>query len=374
LKPVGETEFVAGIAAQSDIPGSAKAIIAGIVSDADLSLGAILDHALDAHEDAGRGLFRGIRHAGAHHPHPEEAFVPVNFRPGLFLDEAVQAGVRLLGQRGYSYESWHYHFQLRDFHTLAKAAPETIIILDHLGFPHGTKSYRNQREAIFQQWQVDIATLATCPNVYVKLGGLAWTDPGFGWHEAAKPATSDELVAAQKRYYLHAIDCFGPQRCMFESNFPVDKMSISYDQASHWQEVTALTGQLNESPYYHEWCVFDTALTSLWSVLLPDFWQDVATHPTTTPDSADDARFASPDPAHCASLAWAGGRWTPADPRQWRYDDQRQMWLTENPSWYFEAYGTWDRTTPDTIVRRRAFWEWWLTHPFQVAWAHIQPG
>jgi L-fuconolactonase len=244
LKPVGETEFVANIAAQSAVPGSTKAVIAGIISHADLTLSATLGHVLEAHEVAGKGLFRGIRHAGGHHPYPEEAFIPGSARPGLFLEEAFQAGVRLLGQRGYIYESWHYHFQLRDFYALAKAAPDTTIILNHLGLPLGTKSYQNHREAIFQQWQADIALLATCPNVYVKLGGLAWTDTGFGWEVAAKPATSDALVAAQKQYYLHAIECFGAQRSMFESNFPVDKMSISY--AVLWNAFKKMVADFSE--------------------------------------------------------------------------------------------------------------------------------
>ncbi len=226
LKPVGETEFVADIAAQSAAAGSTRANIAGIVSHADLTLGDALNEVLDAHEAAGRGLFRGIRHAGAHHP--DEAHITARFPPGLFLDRGFQAGVRFLGERGYTYESWHYHTQLRDFHALARAAPETTIILDHFGTPLGTGSFRDQREAIFEKWRADIAVLAACPNVYAKLGGLAMPDNGFGWHEAAKPATSDELVLAQKRYYLHTIECFGVNRCMFESNFPVDKLSISY--------------------------------------------------------------------------------------------------------------------------------------------------
>lgn len=244
LKPVGETEFVADIAAQSAAADSTKAIIAGIISHADLTLGDTLGEVLEAHEVAGKGLFRGIRHAGAHHPHPEEAFIPGRYPPGLFLDEAFQAGVQLLGQRGYTYESWHYHFQLCDFYALAKAAPETTIILDHFGIPLGTKSYRNQREAIFQQWQADIATLAECPNVYAKLGGLAMPDNGFGWHEADKPATSDELVAAQQRYYLYTIKCFGVNRCLFESNFPVDKLSISY--AVLWNAFKKMVADFSE--------------------------------------------------------------------------------------------------------------------------------
>src|SRR6185295_10586062 len=128
LKPVGETEFVADIAEHSARVRPAKAVIAGIVSHADLMLGDLLDEVLEAHEAAGKRLFRGIRHAGAHHPHPEEAFIPGKYPTGLFLDEAFQAGVRRLGRRGYTYESWHYHTQLRDFYELAKAAPETTIV------------------------------------------------------------------------------------------------------------------------------------------------------------------------------------------------------------------------------------------------------
>lgn len=180
LKPVGETEFVADIAAQSAAARPARAVIAGIVAHADLTLGGALDEVLDAHEAAGKGLFRGIRHAGAHHPHPKEAYIAGRYPAGLFLNEAFQAGVRHLGRRGYTYESWHYHTQLRDFYTLARAAPETTIILDHFGTPLGTESFRDQREAIFQQWRVDIAWLAACPNVYAKLGGLAMPDNGFG--------------------------------------------------------------------------------------------------------------------------------------------------------------------------------------------------
>jgi len=228
LKSLGETEFAADIAVQSAAAGATRAVIAGLVCHVNLTIRDTLEEALETHKAASKGLLRGIRHAGAHHPHPEEGFNPGRYAPGLFLDENFQAGVRFLGRRGYTYESWLYHTQLRDFTTLAKAAPDTTIILDHFGTPLGTGSFRDHREEIFQQWQADILKLAECPNVYAKLGGLAMPDNGFGWHEAAKPATSDKLVAAQKRYYLHTIECFGFNRCMFESNFPVDKVSVSY--------------------------------------------------------------------------------------------------------------------------------------------------
>ena len=245
LKPVGETEFAASVAAETSEAGGSKAFIAGIVGYADLTGGERLDEALDAHAAAGRGLFRGIRHAGARHPRPEEGFLPGRAPEGLFLDPAFQAGVRRLGQRGYTYESWLYHFQISDFAALARSAPDTVIILDHLGTPLGTKSFRARRDEIFANWKADIALLAQCPNVHVKLGGLAMPDNGFGWDAAARPATSDELAAAQREYYLHAIACFGPQRCMFESNFPVDRLSISY--AVLWNAFKKIAAGFSES-------------------------------------------------------------------------------------------------------------------------------
>ena len=154
--------------------------------------------------------------------------IPGRAPPGLFADKAFRNGVRRLGKLGYTYESWHYHYQLQEFTELARAAPDTTIILDHFGTPLGVGPYESRREEIFDRWRDDIEILARCPNVVAKLGGLAMPDNGFGWHLAERPATSDELVEAQGRYYLHTIECFEPDRCMFESNFPVDRLSINY--------------------------------------------------------------------------------------------------------------------------------------------------
>ena len=244
LKSVGETEFAADIAGLSAAAGAGKAVISGIVGHVDLTRQETREEALEKHAAASKGLLRGIRHAGAHHPHPEEGYFAGRYDPRLFLDENFQAGVRFLGRRGYPYESWHYHTQLRDFTALVRAAPETTIILDHFGTPLGRGVFRDQREEIFRQWQLDMRELAECPNVYAKLGGLAMPDNGFGWHEAAKPPTSDELVAAQKRYYLHTIECFGANRCMFESNFPVDKLSVSY--AVLWNAFKKMAADFSE--------------------------------------------------------------------------------------------------------------------------------
>ena len=226
MKPIGETEFVAANAAES-AQRQGAAIIAGIVGHANLLLGEEVTPVLHAHEEAGKGLFRGIRHAG-----PFDAtgalLNPGPGRPCPYAEDGFRIGVRTLGRLGYTYDAWHFHHQNRDFLALARAVPETTMILDHFGTPLGVGAYAGRREEIFREWWADMADIAKCPNVVAKLGGLAMPDNGFGWDTRHIPPTSDEFVQMQKRYYLHAIDCFGPDRCMFESNFPVDKMSISY--------------------------------------------------------------------------------------------------------------------------------------------------
>jgi predicted TIM-barrel fold metal-dependent hydrolase len=221
--PIGETVFVTGEAERSS-----RQVMGGIVAHADLTDAAMLDAVLDAHEAAGRGRFRGIRHAGSHALHPEVLMIPGRAPAGLYADTAFRAGVARLGERGLSYDTWHYHYQNRDFLDLARAVPDTTFVLDHFGTPLGVGPYESQREQIFEQWKADLAEIAACENVVAKIGGLAMPDNGFCWHTADHPPTSDEFIEAQGRYYLHAIEQFGPQRCMFESNFPVDRLSLSY--------------------------------------------------------------------------------------------------------------------------------------------------
>ena len=223
LAPVGETAYVTGEAERSN-----RQVMGGIVAHADLRDAGNLDAVLDAHEAAGHGRFRGIRHAGSHALHPEVLTIPGRAPAGLYADPAFRKGVARLGERGLTYDTWHYHYQNQDFLDLARNVPGTTMVLDHFGTPLGVGPYEGQREQIFQQWQADIAEIAQRPNVVAKIGGLAMPDNGFGWHTAARPPTSDEFIEAQGRYYRHTIEQFGPERCMFESNFPVDRWSLSY--------------------------------------------------------------------------------------------------------------------------------------------------
>ena len=228
LRPLGETAFVAEQAAESAKGGPGKAEIAAIVSHADLTLGERAEEVLALHEELGRGLFRGIRHAGARDEDPAALMIPGGAPPGLYQDAGFQRGLKRLGQLGYSYDTWHYHHQNPDFAALARAVPDTAMVLDHFGTPLGVGRFAGRREEIFRAWKKDVAEIAKCPNVVAKLGGLAMPDNGFGWMGRELPPTSDEFVEAQAPYYLHLIECFTPERCMFESNFPVDKLSISY--------------------------------------------------------------------------------------------------------------------------------------------------
>jgi predicted TIM-barrel fold metal-dependent hydrolase len=244
LRCLGETEFVAEIARESARGGAGRAVIAGIVSYADLTDGDVLEEVLSAHDAAGQGLFRGIRHAGARDPHPEALTIPGRAPEGLYAQQEFRDGMQILGRLGLSYDTWHYHHQNRAFAELARAVPETTMVLDHFGTPLGVGPYADRRDEIFAEWQKDIAEIAACPNVVAKLGGLAMPDNGFGWNRRDTPATSDELVEAQRRYYLHAIECFGPERCMFESNFPVDKLSVSYRVL--WNALKKLAADFSE--------------------------------------------------------------------------------------------------------------------------------
>jgi len=228
LQPVGETEFVNGVAAMSASGGFGETrACAGIISFADLTLGTAVGLVLDEHIRLSR-RFRGIRHAAGWDPSDAVRNSHTNPPQHLLADESFRDGFAELARRELVFDAWLYHPQLAELTSLARAFPDTTIVLDHFGGPLGIGPYAGQRADIYAQWKKDLAALADCPNVVAKLGGLVMPINGFGFHKRERPPTSDELVAATGDYYRHAIDCFGVDRCMFESNFPVDKQSCSY--------------------------------------------------------------------------------------------------------------------------------------------------
>jgi predicted TIM-barrel fold metal-dependent hydrolase len=229
LKPVGETEFVNGVAAMSASGQYGKTrVAAGIVGSADFRLGKAAGDVLDAQIAAGGGRFRGIRRACAWDPDPDVPNHRTEPGPKLFERDDFRAGFAQLAPRRLTFEAWCYHRQIPEVVALARAFPDTTIILNHFGGPLGIGSYAGKAKDVFAEWRISIAELATCPNVVAKLGGINMEMNGFGWHEREKPPSSQELADATRHYYDVTIEKFGANRCMFESNFPVDKASCSY--------------------------------------------------------------------------------------------------------------------------------------------------
>jgi predicted TIM-barrel fold metal-dependent hydrolase len=226
---VGETEFVNGIAAMSasGIYGKAR-VAAAIIGTVDLRIGDAAADVLDAQIAAGGGRFRGIRRGAFWHSSPQIANHRTNPPEGLLLREDFRSGFRHLASRKMSFEVWCAHTQIPDATSLARAFPDTTIVLDHFGGPIGSGPYAGKQDEVFADWRTKIDELARCPNVVAKLGGLNMEVNGYGWEHRATPPTSAELAQATRRYFEHTIERFGPDRCMFESNFPVDKLSCSY--------------------------------------------------------------------------------------------------------------------------------------------------
>lgn len=226
--PVGETEFVNGVAAMSasGTYGKLRAC-AGIVGMADLTAGSAIGPVLDLHVRLSE-RFRGIRHAAGWDADEGVRNSHTNPPQSLFLRDDFREGFAELGKRDLSFDAWCYHHQLPELTSLAQAFPDTTIILDHFGGPLGIGPYAGKGDAIFEQWCIDAAELAKCDNVVAKIGGVLMPVNGFDLHSRDRPATSDEIVALSGRYHRKAIELFGPERCMFESNFPVDKASCSY--------------------------------------------------------------------------------------------------------------------------------------------------
>ena len=158
-------------------------------------------------------------------------------RPGSIATRR-SATASLLQRLGLSFDTWLLEPQLPDLIDLARAFPETTIVLDHVGTPLGIAAYAGKREARFGPWRESIRTLATCPNVVVKLGGLAMPFAGFASFNASPRASSEDLAREWKPYVDACIEAFGPARCMFESNFPVDSLTCSY--ATLWNVFKSL--------------------------------------------------------------------------------------------------------------------------------------
>ena len=227
LKPIGETEFVNGVAAMtaSGIYGKIRAC-AGIVSHADLMLGGRVEPVLEAHERAGGGRFRGIRHITAWDDDPQVRNPGNPAVPGMLADKTFREGFGVLARMGHSFDAWLYHPQIDELTALADAFPDAKIVLNHCGGIVGINAYK--KDEVLPVWKKSIDALAKRPNVHVKLGGLGMRLCGHDFDKLAEPPSSQMLADAWRPYIETCIAAFGPSRAMFESNFPVDKGSYSY--------------------------------------------------------------------------------------------------------------------------------------------------
>ena len=223
LKPVGETEFVNGVAAMcaSGQYGPIRAC-AGIVSFADLTLGARVEEVLQAHVAAGNGRFRGIRHAAAWQDKtPEVRTAHTNPPPHLYRDDkAFREGMAVLGRMGLTFDAWIYHSQIPDLIALARAFPDQTIVLDHVGGPIGLGWYADKRAEILKSWTADIQELARCPNVVVKVGGMGMRINGFQFHKRERPPSSQELADAWRPWVETTIGAFGAEPLHVREQFP----------------------------------------------------------------------------------------------------------------------------------------------------------
>ena len=240
MRPVGETEFVAGLAAMSESGryGPTR-VAAGIVGFADLTLGDRVTPVLEAQVRAGGGRFRGVRHAAAWDASPIIGNSGVATGPHDMRRPEFRAGLACLTALGLSLDAWVFHPQLGDAVELARACPTATIIVGHCGGPLGYGPYAGKGDDVFAAWQTSITELATCPNVTMKLGGMMMRLAAFDYGAAEAPMSSADLAARWRPYIETCIERFGAPRCMFESNFPVDKMGIGY--AALWNAFKRIT-------------------------------------------------------------------------------------------------------------------------------------
>lgn len=265
LRPAGEVRFARSTAdsVAAERPGAAK-VCQAIVAGADLMLGREVARVLDVLEEESAGRLRGLRNQTAWHSDSRVMSSPFPPAPDRLLQGAFKEGVRTLAARGLSLDVWAYHSQLEQVTALARACPDTAIVVDHLGGPLGVGPYLSARKEVFDQWARNITVLAKQPNVSMKISGAGMRVFGFGFDAHPTPPGSDELAHAMSPYASHCLDTFGPERCMFASNFPVDKGMFSYRVL--WNAFSKIAAALSSDEQRH---LFHKTADSVYRLGLP---------------------------------------------------------------------------------------------------------
>jgi predicted TIM-barrel fold metal-dependent hydrolase len=229
LKSLGETEFVCGVAAMSASGNYGPTrCIAGVVGYVDLRLGSRAKSVLEKHISVSDRRIRGIRNGSTWSDDPVLKGFGGAAGPGLYLDKNFREGFAALIALDLTFDAWVFQTQLGDVVDLARSFPQARIVLNHVGGPVAIGPYAGKRDEAFAAWHAKIREVASFPNTYVKLGGLGMKMIGFDFFEKPEPPSSQDLEKAWRPYIETCIATFGPQRSMFESNFPVDKGTCSY--------------------------------------------------------------------------------------------------------------------------------------------------
>jgi L-fuconolactonase len=245
FKPVGETEFVVGQSAQSASGGYGRTrVAAGLFGYADLTLGGSVREVLEAHVTAANGRFKGIRFQANWDASDKIRNGEPALRPGMLIEPAVQDGLKTLVDMDLVLDCQVFFPQLPDVARTADALPELTIVLNHCGGPLGYGPYVDNQAEHYAVWRRNLVEVARRPNVVCKLGGILVRTSDFDYINAEKPATSEQLAGAWRRWIEPCIEAFGAQRCMFESNYPVEKLGISY--GSLWNTFKRLSATASE--------------------------------------------------------------------------------------------------------------------------------
>lgn len=229
LKPLGEIEFASGIAAMFASGHYANALgCEAIIGGLSLLAGDAMQPAIERAIALSGGRLRGMRNPLAWHPDPRVTSSPVTPPAGLAQSAPFRRGAACLARHALSLDVWVYHTQLEEIADLAREIPTLQIVIDHCGGPVGVGPCSERDPDMFQQWRNGMRRLAELPNVCVKISGFGMTVRGFHFAAAETPPDSQMLAQAWMPWFETIVSLFGAERCMFASNFPVDKGMFSY--------------------------------------------------------------------------------------------------------------------------------------------------
>jgi predicted TIM-barrel fold metal-dependent hydrolase len=249
LRSVGEVQALARLTETPlQLTQGACQVAAGVVSHVDMTLGNATQPVLEAHISAAKGRLRGIRHRTATVGGGVGATIKDQPKPGLLRDADFRRGVEQVHALGLSLDVWVYHSQLPEVVELADAMPDTAIVINHIGAPIGVAEYREVHGEVLQFWKRQLHELSKRPNVALKLGGLGMPVFGFGFENAERPATAPQLAPAWRPYIETCLHAFGSHRCLFESNYPVDRQTCSYTEL--WNAFKSCTRDLSNAERY----------------------------------------------------------------------------------------------------------------------------